>query len=203
MAADPTELTEACRQFLDTWGYGASAQDGQAAGAFPTVAQQIIPVISLGGRSGTGTGALQPWIDLSPEFMFGSFMLISGVAAEFTQVLLLNPAGSGKDAYVTRIYIDGTGSWIVTTGVAALPTAQVEASKQAGAAGPVCSITSDTAVAQIGNPTIVFLDAGNPQNTGHYFQAPFKAEPGQGIMVEAFNANTAFTGNFEWSEVVR
>lgn len=196
MAVDPSELTEECRAFLDAWGYLASQGN---TGQFPSIATQIVPVISLGGRSGQGSGALQPWLDLSGEKFFTAFATEGATAAEFSAIHLLNPAGSGVDGYLLYANHDRHGDYSFSA--TALANAVVEASKEAGASAGRITVTTGTLVAAATalwrSPVVSTSDV----HRDNFSLNPWKIPPGQGLLISGISANQAIQFSISWSEV--
>ncbi len=197
MAVDPTELTAACRAFLDTWGYNPKGE----AGAYPPVAQQIIPVIQLGGRAGLPGGPRAPWLDLVGERFFTVFASEGATAAEFSALHILNPAGSTVDGYVLYCNHDQHCDYSFTA--TALGTGVTEASKQSAGTLPTCTVTQGTLVAAATSlwrsPTVSATDV----HRDHFENNPWLIPPGAGLIISMISANAALQISMSWSEVDR
>ncbi len=198
------ELTVACANFLETWGWPVSRMTGEQS-SFPKVESTIQPVIVMGEHAtGLATGtADQPWLSATPAQTFISVTILAAVAAEFGKAHLMNPAGSAVTAYLTRVrYYRAAGVWsLAPLDTALLDTGDSALSKDQSAAAPVCLWRDDTAAALTTPEIWSNVDSIDMQLTHDWTIHPFRLAPGQGIVLQYSVVNTLLRMGMEWVEI--
>lgn len=127
------------------------------------------------------------------------------VAAEFPQVQLWNPAGSGKNAIVGRLTLTSntTQSFVVGSSTAPLLSSsganRLGAKKLGGAAG-VCQVRGQGAAAV--NVGSILMNGYVTANKIEIleFSSPFVIAPGFGLLVQGGVVNSDFICNVEFFE---
>lgn len=126
----------------------------------------------------------------------------SGVALQFSELQLLNPAGSGVTVTIHRVVgtIGGVSSLFYRTHGTALATLIGNGvNLQIGGAASAAQFRSET-VAAIDGTVIRAVDV--LANTPVYLAEEWDAVlgPGEGVLVAGATANTRITATFEWVE---
>lgn len=130
------------------------------------------------------------------------FAQSGALAANVSQVQLMNPAASGKSLYVDSLTVDETGSSNDAYTVALFNTALATnvatvSNKNSGGAAPVGQIrTSNNATPQ---GTLIYNLFGGTSTT-LTFKPPIKLSQGQGVVVAGGTVNRTVNASYQWRE---
>lgn len=140
------------------------------------------------------------------QIAYGSSVRNGNVAAQFSNVQLWNPVGSGRNLVVEAIGVvsalGGTIAVVIPMSAALLNLRGTPASKLvlAGATASVAQTRyENTGVANNADATLHFAMAAN-SNVPKNFAEPMVITPGNGLNVAALTANIDIGANFEYYE---